>query len=53
MEIAFKTFEEKIIHYTLKNINSKIHLLDHLMSKNQNYSTILKNLSTILKYLIM
>jgi hypothetical protein len=53
MEIAFKSFEEKIIHRTLKNIENKIYLLDHLMSKNQNYTTILKNLSVILKQLIM
>jgi hypothetical protein len=53
MEIAFKSFEEKIIHYTLKNINKKVYLIDHLMAQNQNYSKILKEITSILKNLIM
>ena len=53
MEIAFKSFEEKIIHYTIKNLNKKIYLIDHLMAQNQAYSVILKEITTILKNLIM
>ena len=53
MEIAFKSFEEKIIHYTLTRLNKKLDLLDHLMSQNQDYSVVLKNLGSILKHLIV
>jgi hypothetical protein len=53
MEVAFKTYEEKIIYYTLTNLKKKIYLIDHLMAQNQDYSKILKEISDILKNLIM